>query len=121
MQLGRCACSLPSRSHTNTPNPDGDVTVRAIWKISPLQKCNLIEAFPLCWPPVDPEGGSADRPQRYGLSGTLHKTSTVLSIDGQVRVLSEKAVGSVDEAEEVAHALAMSNHFPWVDVELLYR
>ena len=47
--------------------------------------------------------------------------TTVLSIDGQVRVLSEKAVGSVDEAEEVAHALAMSNHLPWVDVELLYR
>ena len=49
------------------------------------------------------------------------RTSPVLSIDGQVRVLSEKAVGSVDEADEVAHALAMSNHFPWVDVELLYR
>ena len=50
-----------------------------------------------------------------------YTVTTVLSIDGQVRVLSEKAVGSVDEAEEVAHALAMSNHFPWVDVELLYR
>ena len=47
--------------------------------------------------------------------------TTALSIDGQVRVLSEKTVGSVDEAEEVAHALAMSNRFPWVDVELLYR
>ena len=50
-----------------------------------------------------------------------YTVTTVLSIDGQVRVLSEKAVGSVDEAEEVAHALAMSNHFPWIDVELLYR
>ena len=50
-----------------------------------------------------------------------YTVTTVLSIDGQVRVLSEKTVGSVDEAEEVAHALAMSNHFPWVDVELLYR
>jgi hypothetical protein len=38
-----------------------------------------------------------------------YTVTTVLSIDGQVRVLSEKAVGSVDEAEEVAHALAMSN------------
>ena len=50
-----------------------------------------------------------------------YTVTTVLSIDGQVRVLNEKAVGSVDGAEEVAHALAMSNHFPWVDVELLYR
>jgi hypothetical protein len=50
-----------------------------------------------------------------------YTVTTVLSIDGQVRVLSEKAVGSVDEAEEVAHALAMSNQFPRVDVELLYR
>jgi hypothetical protein len=47
--------------------------------------------------------------------------TTVLSIDGQVRVLNEKAVRSVDEAEEVAHALAMSIHFPWVDVELLFH
>src|SRR5262250_701377 len=53
--------------------------------------------------------------------GGRYKVTTVLSIDGQVRVLSERIVGSVDEAEEVAHALAMSNHFPWVDVELLYR
>ena len=50
-----------------------------------------------------------------------YTVTTVLCIDGQVRVLSEKAVGSVEEADEVAHALAMSNHFPWVDVELLYR
>ena len=50
-----------------------------------------------------------------------YTVTTVLSIDGQVRALSEKAVGSVDEAEEVAHALAMSNHLPWADVELLYR
>jgi hypothetical protein len=48
-----------------------------------------------------------------------YTVTTVLSIDGQV--LSEKAAGSMDEAEEVAHALAMSNYFPWVDVELLYR
>ena len=53
--------------------------------------------------------------------GGGYTVTTVLSIDGQVRVLSEKAVGSVDEAEEVAHALAMSSHFPCVDVELLYR
>jgi len=63
----------------------------AIWKISPLQKCNLIEAFPLCWPPVDPEGGSADRPQRYGLSGTLHKTSGV-------RFLTPQSIERVMEA-----------------------
>jgi hypothetical protein len=50
-----------------------------------------------------------------------YAVTTVLSIDGQVRVLSEKTAGSVDEAEEVAHALATANHFPWVDVELLYR
>jgi hypothetical protein len=50
-----------------------------------------------------------------------YTVTTVLSIDGQVRVLSEKAVSSVDEAEEVAHALATSNRFAWVDVELLYR
>ena len=47
--------------------------------------------------------------------------TTVLSIDGQVRMLSEKTVGSVDEAEEVAHALAMANTSPGVEVELLYR
>jgi hypothetical protein len=50
-----------------------------------------------------------------------YTVTTVLSIDGQLRVLSEKAVGSVEEADEVAHAPAMSKHFPWVDVELLYR
>ena len=50
-----------------------------------------------------------------------YTVTTVLSIDGQVRVLSEKIVDGVGEAEEVAHALAMSNHVPWVDVELLYR
>jgi len=53
--------------------------------------------------------------------GGGYTVTTVLSIDGQVWALSEKAVGSVDEAEEVAHALAMSSHFPCVDVELLYR
>jgi hypothetical protein len=50
-----------------------------------------------------------------------YMVTTVLSVDGQVRLVDEKAVRSVDEAEEVAHALAMSNYFPWVDVELLYR
>ena len=50
-----------------------------------------------------------------------YTVTTVLSIDGQVRLHSEKTVRSVDEAEEVAHGLAMANRFPWVDVELLYR
>ena len=50
-----------------------------------------------------------------------YTVTTVLSIDGQVRVLSEKIVDGVGEAEEVAHALAMSDQVPWVDVELLYR
>jgi hypothetical protein len=50
-----------------------------------------------------------------------YAVTTVLSIDGQVRLHSEKTVRSVDEAEEVAHGLAMANRFPWVDVELLYR
>ena len=50
-----------------------------------------------------------------------YTVTTVLSIEGQVRLHSEKTVRSVDEAEEVAHGLAMANHFPWVDVELLYR
>jgi hypothetical protein len=36
-------------------------------------------------------------------------------------VLSEKTVGSADEAEEVAHALTMANISPGVEVELLYR
>jgi len=53
--------------------------------------------------------------------GGRYKVTTVLNIDGQVRVLSERIVSSVDEAEEVAHRLAMSKHFPWVEVELLYR
>ena len=50
-----------------------------------------------------------------------YTVTTVLSIDGQVRVLSEKTVGSADEAEEVAHALTMANISPGVEVELLYR
>jgi hypothetical protein len=50
-----------------------------------------------------------------------YTVTTVLSIDGQVRVLSEKTVGSADEAEEVAHALAMANISPGLEVELLYR
>ena len=53
--------------------------------------------------------------------GGGYTVTTVLSIDGQVRLHSEKTVRSVDEAEEVAHGLAMANRFPWVDVELLYR
>jgi hypothetical protein len=41
--------------------PEGDVTVRAIWKISTMQKCNLIGAFPLSRVAGQPEGnrGSA--------------------------------------------------------------
>jgi hypothetical protein len=38
--------------------PEGDVTVKAIWTIPPLQKCNLIGAFPLCRVLVGPEGGT---------------------------------------------------------------
>ena len=50
-----------------------------------------------------------------------YAVTTVLSIDGQVRVLSEKTVGSAEEAEKVAHALAMADTSPGVEVELLYR
>jgi len=50
-----------------------------------------------------------------------YTVTTVLTVDGQVRLVNERTVSSVDEAEEVAHALAMGNHFPWVEVELLYR
>ena len=41
--------------------PEGDVTVKAIWTIPPLQKCNLIGAFPLSRVAGQPEGnrGSA--------------------------------------------------------------
>ena len=70
---------------------------------------------------------SGSRPPARSMQAIITNTdgryavTTVLSIDGQVRVLSEKTVGSEDEAEEVAHALAIANHFPWVDVELLNR
>jgi hypothetical protein len=50
-----------------------------------------------------------------------YTVTTVLSIDGQVRVLSEKTVDLVGEAGEIARALARLNHVPWVDVELAYR
>ena len=70
---------------------------------------------------------SGSQPPARSMQAIITKTdgrytiTTVLSIDGQVRVLSEKMAGSADEAEEVAYALATANHFPWVDVELLNR
>ena len=70
---------------------------------------------------------SGRRPPARSMQAIIKKidgryaVTTVLSIDGQVRALSEKTVGSVDEAEEVAHALAMVNHFAEVEVELQYR
>ena len=63
---------LLTREYTQ---PEGDVTVRAIWKISPMQKCNLIGAFPLSRVADRPRGGTADRPHRYGLSRLGDKTS----------------------------------------------
>jgi hypothetical protein len=32
-----------------------------------------------------------------------------------------RANSRMDEAEKVAHTLAMADRFPWVDVELLFR
>ena len=70
---------------------------------------------------------SGRRPPARSMQAIIKKidgryaVTTVLSIDGQVRVLTEKTVGSADEAEEVVHALAMANTSPGVELELLYR
>ena len=51
----RIARSQAARTRIR-PTPTEMSQSGAIWKISPLQKCNLIGAFPLCW--------ALDRPRR---------------------------------------------------------